>query len=214
MFQNGLLIVVSGPSGSGKSTLLRRLKEKNAGVKLSVSATTRKPRNGEVEGKNYFFKTYKQFESMIEKDELVEWAEYCDNYYGTPKRYVEDCLKSGNDVVLEIEVIGNRNIKKKYPACVSIFVLPPSYAELKRRIKKRGTENKTVIDKRLEKARKEMKHVSDYDYVVVNDDIEKAVDNINSILKAEKMKYKRNNKILNVIGIEEQEEWNKCCTHQ
>ncbi|HOP99698.1 MAG TPA: guanylate kinase [Acetivibrio clariflavus] len=201
MFREGLLVVVSGPSGTGKGTVLSCIRQKESSIKFSVSATTREPRSGEVDGVNYFFKTTEEFEAMIENGELIEWVKYCDNYYGTPKKYVEDTIKSGYDCLLEIEVEGALNIKKIYPDCVSIFILPPSFEELRRRIESRGTEKPEVIEKRMEKALKEMNYVDRYDYVVVNDDIEKAVDSIRYILASEKLKFSRNRDILKTIGI-------------
>ena len=201
MFREGLLVVVSGPSGTGKGTVLSCIRQKENRIKFSVSATTREPRSGEVDGVNYFFKTTEEFEAMIENGELIEWVKYCDNYYGTPKKYVEDTIKSGYDCLLEIEVEGALNIKKIYPDCVSIFILPPSFEELRRRIESRGTEKPEVIEKRMEKALKEMNYVDRYDYVVVNDDIEKAVDSIRYILASEKLKFSRNRDILKTIGI-------------
>ncbi|HPU42225.1 MAG TPA: guanylate kinase [Acetivibrio clariflavus] len=201
MFREGLLVVVSGPSGTGKGTVLSCIRQKESSIKFSVSVTTREPRSGEVDGVNYFFKTTEEFEAMIENGELIEWVKYCDNYYGTPKKYVEDTIKSGYDCLLEIEVEGALNIKKIYPDCVSIFILPPSFEELRRRIESRGTEKPEVIEKRMEKALKEMNYVDRYDYVVVNDDIEKAVDSIRYILASEKLKFSRNRDILKTIGI-------------
>lgn len=201
MFREGLLVVVSGPSGTGKGTLLSSIKQTEKSMKFSVSATTRSPRSGESDGVNYFFKTHEEFESMIKNGELVEWVKYCDNYYGTPKKCIEDTVKAGFDCLLEIEVEGALNIKTIYPDCVSIFILPPSFEELRRRIEDRGTEKPEVIEKRMEKALKEMKYVDKYDYVVVNDRIEEAVNNIRSILVSEKLMLKRNKNILESIRL-------------
>lgn len=202
MFREGLLVVVSGPSGTGKGTLLNNLKEKEKNIRFSVSATTRNPRDGEVDGVNYYFKTHEEFNDMINNNELVEWVKYCDNYYGTPKKCIEDTIKSGYDCLLEIEVEGALNIKKIYPDCISIFILPPSFEELRRRIEGRGTEQQDVIDKRMEKAIKEMGYVDKYDYVVVNDKIEEAVNSVISIIVSEKHRFKRNKNILETIGID------------
>ena len=201
MFREGLLVVVSGPSGTGKGTVLNSIRQQEKNIKFSVSATTREPRSGEVDGVNYFFKTNEEFEAMIKNGELIEWVKYCDNYYGTPKKYIEDTIKSGYDCLLEIEVEGALNIKKIYPDCVSIFILPPSFDELRRRIESRGTEKPEVIGKRMEKALKEINYVDKYDYVVVNDDIEEAVNSIRYILASEKLKFSRNKDILKAIGI-------------
>lgn len=202
MFREGLLVVVSGPSGAGKGTLLNNVKQRENNVRFSVSATTRVPRSGELDGVNYFFKTHEEFDRMIKNNELVEWVKYCDNFYGTPKKYVEEIIKSGSDCLLEIEVEGALNIKAIYPDCITIFILPPSFEELRRRIEGRGTEKPEVIDKRMKKALKEMNFVDRYDYVVVNGEVETAVNSIINILEAEKLKVKRNINILESIGIE------------
>ena len=201
MYRKGLLIVMSAPSGTGKGTLLKLLEKKNKNLRLSVSATTRKPRKGEAEGRDYFFKTADEFRGMIERDELVEWVEYCGNYYGTPKNYEEESLEQGFDVVLEIEVKGAVNIRDKYPESVLIFILPPSIEELARRIKGRGTEDEETIKKRIETAKMEITYIDRYDYVVVNSDIEAAVKDICSVMAAEKLKYGRNTNILKELGI-------------
>lgn len=197
MFREGLLVVLSGPSGAGKGTLLKCLREKNKSIRLSISATTRKPREGEADGQNYFFKTVDEFKAMVESDELVEWVEYCDNYYGTPRKCVETLIKQGYDVILEIEVEGAVNIKNKFPDSVSIFILPPSFDELKKRIEGRGTEKEEVIEKRLERAKEELTFADRYDYIVINDDIEEAANEVNSILTAEKLRSGRSQQILN-----------------
>lgn len=195
--QKGLLVVISGPSGTGKGTVCKMIFEQRDNIKYSVSATTRKPREGEIDGKNYFFVTEKVFLDMLRKDELLEWDKYCDNYYGTPKNYVEQCLNDGVDIVLEITVEGAINIKKKYPECVLIFILPPSYDELRKRIVGRGTEEFEIIEKRLEQAKNEMKFVYKYDYAVINDDLQEAVNDIETILTAERLKPDRNVDVLN-----------------
>ncbi len=205
MNRKGLLVVLSGPSGSGKGTLLKRVREEYENIRFSISATTRSPREGEVDGKNYFFVTAEQFKSMIDNDKLVEWVEYCGNYYGTPRQYVEESTSQGFDILLEIEVEGALNIIKKYPDCVSVFILPPSFEELRRRIEGRGTEKPDVIDRRLERAKNELKFVNHYDYVVINDNLEEAASEIINILSAEKLKFSRNQNILESIGIKSQE---------
>lgn len=201
MFREGLLVVISGPSGAGKGTLVKLIRERNENIRLSVSATTRSPRDGEISGESYFYKTIDEFKEMIKNDELVEWVEYCDNFYGTPRKYIEECTENGLDVILEIEVEGALNIKNKFPDCISVFILPPSFDELKRRIVGRGTEETSVIEKRLLKARKEIEFVNKYDYIIINNDIENAVNEIKSILKTEKLRFSRNMDILNKIGI-------------
>lgn len=201
MFRKGLLVVISGPSGTGKGTVLRLVKESCHNIKFSVSATTRSPRDGEVDGVNYFFKTVPQFEEMIGNNEFAEWVKYCDNYYGTPKKWIMDNLENGFDVILEIEVEGALNIKKQFPDCVTIFMLPPTMEELRHRITSRGTEELSVIDKRMEKARNELNFVDKYDYITINNTVEDSVREINSIILAEKLRYNRNKDIINKIDI-------------
>jgi guanylate kinase len=166
--KSGLLVVVSGPAGVGKGTVVSRARKKNKNIVYSVSATSRKPRPGEKDGTNYYFVSRERFKEMIRKQELVEWVEYCGNFYGTPRAYVEEQLKKGRIVLLEIEVKGASNIKKQYPECVSIFIAPPDLDELKKRITNRGTEPPDVIEERMRRAEKEMEHISEYDYVVIN----------------------------------------------
>ncbi len=192
MLQKGLLVVVSGPSGAGKGTVCQKLLSRRDSVRYSISATTREPRQGEVDGKNYFFVSKSKFLDMLDKDELIEWDKYCDNYYGTPKTYVEACLEDGLDIILEITVEGALEIKQKYPDCVLVFIIPPSFGELRRRIVSRATEGSEVIEKRLEQASNELKHISKYDYVVLNDSVDNAVLNIEKILDAERLKTSRN----------------------
>ncbi|AFM01633.1 MULTISPECIES: guanylate kinase [Desulfitobacterium] len=192
MEQNhGLLIVLSGPSGAGKGTLCQELLRQIPQVKYSVSATTRQPRPGEVDGLHYYFRSREEFQTMIEQDQLLEWAEFCGNYYGTPQFAVEQAIQAGNDVILEIEIQGALQVKKRFPQGVFIFVVPPSMDELSQRIHKRGTESEEVIQKRLQTAARELEYVSEYDYVVVNDEIPLAVDKLKSILLAEKCRVKR-----------------------
>ncbi|NLG88847.1 MAG: guanylate kinase [Clostridiaceae bacterium] len=181
----GLLVVVSGPAGVGKGTVVSRAREKNSDIVYSVSATSRKPRPGEIEGKNYFFVSRERFIEMIRNNELLEWVEYCGNYYGTPRAYVEEQLKKGRIVLLEIEVEGAGNIKKRYPECVSIFIAPPDLDELKKRITNRGTEPSDVIERRMNRAKEEMERMADYDYVIVNDTVENASDRLLEILEIE-----------------------------
>ncbi|HHW47173.1 MAG TPA: guanylate kinase [Clostridiaceae bacterium] len=199
---NGLLVVLSAPSGTGKGTLVKLLREQDENIRLSVSATTREPRKGEIDGCDYFFKTVEEFERMIKNNELIEWVKYCDNYYGTPREFIDSSLCLGYDVLLEIDVEGAANIKKLFPESVLVFILPPSFDELKKRIVGRGTEKPEVIQMRLEQAKKELGYISIYDYVVVNDKIEDAVQKIRSIITAEKLKYNRNKDILAQIGMQ------------
>jgi guanylate kinase len=151
----------------------------------SISATTRSPREGEVDGVNYFFKSVQEFEKMIEEDELIEWAQYVGNYYGTPRRFVEETLAKGQDVVLEIEVQGAMQVKEKYPQGIFIFLVPPSFEELRQRIIHRGTESESVLNLRLEAASDELKQIDQYDYVVINDEVDKACERIRAIVMAE-----------------------------
>ena len=188
---HGLLIVLSGPSGAGKGTLCQELLRKMPAIKYSVSMTTRSSRPGEVEGIHYFFRQKAEFESMINGDELLEWAQFCDNYYGTPRFAVEQAIQAGYDVILEIEIQGALQIKKRFPQGVFTFIVPPSLDVLSERIHKRGTESEEVIQKRLATAIQELEYVSEYDYVVINDEVPVAVDKLKSILVAEKCRVKR-----------------------
>ena len=200
MFHKGLLAIVCGPSGVGKGTILKLVEENNKNIRFSVSATTRKPREGEKEGLNYFYVSMDRFTEMIKNEELVEWAEYCGNYYGTPKKYIEESIQLGFDVILEIEVQGAANIKNKFPECLSVFILPPSFEDLKNRIEGRGTENRETIDKRLHKAIEEVSFIDKFDYVLINEKIECTAKNLNHILSSDRFKFERNRDILAEIG--------------
>ena len=183
----GLKIVLSGPSGSGKGTIVKEL-IRDEQFLLSISATTRAPRQGEEEGVHYFFKTRDDFESMITNNELIEYAEFCGNYYGAPKAFIEESVKNGKDVILEIEVKGAMQIKKIYPEAIFIFVVPPSLVELENRLVGRNTEARDVIEQRLNRAKEELALYNQYDYVVVNDRLVDAIDEIGCIVRAEKLK--------------------------
>jgi len=189
--RKGLLLVVSGPSGAGKGTICKALLNKNDDIKLSVSATTRKPRNGEVHGVNYFFIEKEEFTKMIENGEFLEYAQIYDNFYGTPKSAIIECLEKGQDVILEIEMQGAKQIKEVYPEGVFIFVLPPSLEELKSRIVGRGTETVEEIEKRFSCAFEEINQIVNYDYFIINEDIEKSVNDVEAIISAEKNKVTR-----------------------
>ncbi|QKG85994.1 guanylate kinase [Kroppenstedtia pulmonis] len=193
MKKKGLLIVLSGPSGAGKGTVCSALRRKMNESELiySVSATTRPPRKGEVDGVHYFFKSRDQFEDMIRDGELLEWARYVDNYYGTPRSFVQEQLDNGKDVLLEIEVQGAKQVKKQFPEGVFIFLLPPSRQELRDRILGRGTETESSIKNRMNAASKEFQQVHYYDYIVLNDRVENACNRIRSILTAEHCKKDR-----------------------
>lgn len=183
----GLKIVLSGPSGSGKGTIVREL-VKDEQFLVSISATTRVPRQGEEDGVHYFFKTREMFETMIEANELLEYAEFCGNYYGTPKRFIDESIEQGKDVILEIEVAGAMQVKKIYPDAVFIFVVPPSLTELESRLIGRNTEVKEVINRRLARAKEELEFYKQYDYVVINDRLVEAIDEIKCIVRAEKLR--------------------------
>ncbi|PRO65281.1 guanylate kinase [Alkalicoccus urumqiensis] len=189
--EKGLLIVLSGPSGVGKGTVCGALREKDTQIKYSVSATTRKPREGEVDGINYFFKSHEEFERMIAEGDMLEHAKYVSNYYGTPRKYVEEELEKGHDVILEIEVQGALQVKESFPEGVFIFLMPPSLNELRSRIEGRGTETDDLIDSRMTVAKEEIDMMDKYDYVVENDKVELAVSRIQSIVTAENCRKDR-----------------------
>lgn len=184
MIYKGILIVVSGFSGAGKGTLMKRLVETYDNYALSISMTTRKPREGERDGQEYFFVSREYFEEAITAGGLVEYAGYCDNYYGTPKEYVEKQLLAGKDVVLEIEIQGALKIKEQFPSALLLFVMPPSIGELKKRLECRGTESKANIEKRLKRAKEEAEGIENYEYIVINDDLEQCVKQLHSIIAA------------------------------
>lgn len=184
MQENGILIVLSGFSGAGKGTLVKKLLETYDNYALSVSMTTRQPREGEENGVHYFFTTREQFEREIRKNGLIEYAQYCGNYYGTPRAYVEEQLHQGRNVILEIEIQGALKIKELFPESLLLFVTPPSAAELERRLKGRGTETDEVIAQRLARASEESEGMDAYDYIVVNDNLEVCVEELHRIVEA------------------------------
>lgn len=187
----GLLFVVSAPAGCGKDTILEQLFARTDTAGYSVSATTRAPREGEVDGVHYHFKTRGQFEQMIRDGEVLEYTEYCGNYYGTPRKGVEELTAQGRDVILKIEVEGAMNIKRLFPECCLVFILPPSLAELERRLRKRGTETEEKIIARTEQARREIELAENYDYLIVNGELSEAVDDLLAVLRAEKLRRTR-----------------------
>ncbi|AEV95323.1 guanylate kinase [Pediococcus claussenii] len=192
MAKRGMLIVLSGPSGVGKGTVRKAIfEQKDNDFQYSISMTTRQPRNGEVNGEDYFFVSKSDFEDKIAHGQMLEYAKYVDNYYGTPLQYVNQTLDSGKDVFLEIEVNGARQVREKMPDGVFIFLTPPDLVELKQRIINRGTEDMATIDKRMGKAVDEIKTMRDYDYAVVNDDLVVAVDEIKNIIKGEHLRVTR-----------------------
>ncbi|SKB89943.1 guanylate kinase [Lachnospiraceae bacterium] len=199
MDQKGILVVVSGFAGAGKGTIMKQLVSDYDNYALSVSATSRNPRPGEVDGVNYFFKTREEFEEMISKDELVEYAEYVGNYYGTPRAFVEEKLQEGKNVILEIEIQGAMQIKKKFPEALLVFIMPPSAAELKRRLVGRGTETPEVIDKRMKRAVQESEGIENYDFIVVNDDIKECTKRLNGMIEASRFAPSRQSDFINEV---------------
>ena len=202
MIRQGILIVVSGFSGAGKGTVMKSLIDRYDSYALSVSATTRQPRPGEAEGKAYFFKTRDEFEQMIADGSLIEYAQYVENYYGTPREYVEKQLASGRDVILEIEIQGALRIKEQYPDALLLFVTPPSAEELKRRLTNRGTESAEVIEGRLKRAAEEAEGVEAYDYIVVNDELEACTERLHQLIEAQHSRTSLQKEFLNRIRAE------------
>ena len=189
MQEKGKLIVISGPSGAGKSTVVFKAIEGREDVCFSTSVTTRKPRPGEVDGKEYFFVDPDRFKEMVENDELLEYAEYVANSYGTPRAYVEEKLDAGLNVLLDIEVQGARQIREKKPDAVMIFIVPPSLEELEKRLKGRGTDTERAIEARLIRARQEYQEADFYDYLIINDDADKAAKELSAIILAEHCRF-------------------------
>ena len=189
----GILLVLSGFSGSGKGTVMKEIMKKYSDrYALSISATTRSPRQGETDGVEYFFKTREEFEEMIAKDELIEYAQYVSNYYGTPKAYVQEQLNAGKDVILEIEIQGAIKIKEKYPDTLLLFMTPPRKKKKKKRLIGRGTESMEVIQARLKRAIEEAEGIEKYDYLIINDDLEECVERFHSIVTNEHERVSRN----------------------
>lgn len=199
--KEGMLVVISGFSGVGKGTAVKKLVEKYD-YSLSVSATTREPRPGETDGVDYHFKTVEEFQNLIDYNGFIEWAQYVENYYGTPKKFVEDELAKGRNVILEIEVQGAMHIKEQYPDAVLIFITAPNAETLKERLEGRGTEEAKVIAKRLKRAFEETDDMIHYDYFVVNDDLDTCVEDIHSVIQAEGFKSSRNEDYMNSMKSE------------
>lgn len=189
MSEKGKLLVISGPSGAGKSTVVFKAIEGREDICFSTSVTTRSPRPGEVDGREYFFVDFERFREMVENDELLEHAEYVANRYGTPRAYVEQRMAEGMNVLLDIEVQGARQVRKKMPDAVLIFIAPPSIEELERRLRGRGTDTEAAIEGRLIRASQEFQEADFYDYLIVNDDVEKAAAKLNAIIEAEHCRF-------------------------
>ncbi len=187
----GRLFVISGPSGAGKSTVVSRMLEKAPELFLSVSATTRSMRKGEAEGINYYYKTREEFQQMLKDGEFLEWAQFCENYYGTPKTPVQKKLEEGKNVILEIEIQGAMKVKETFPESTFIFIVPPSMEELVARIRGRGTETEEVIALRMNTAKTELGFAKEYDYIVPNHEVEKTADQILSIIVADRFRRER-----------------------
>ncbi len=191
MSEQGLLVIFSGPSGSGKGTVLRSLLSGRGDITVSISATTRAPRPGERDGVDYFFRTQEDFERMIREEQLLEYARYSGNYYGTPASFIRSQRDQGRHVLLEIEVQGALQVMERCPDAVSVFLVPPSMQELEDRLRGRGTETEDAIRRRLEAAHREISQMGRYQYVVVNDQVEKAAEDLSSILRAETRRFDR-----------------------
>ncbi|WP_026652820.1 guanylate kinase [Butyrivibrio proteoclasticus] len=199
MKRKGIIIVVSGFSGAGKGTIMKALTAKYDDYALSISATTRDPRPGEENGREYFFVSNEEFEKLIKENGLIEHAGYVNHYYGTPRKFVEDKLSQGIDVILEIEIQGALQIKEQYQDAVLLFVMPPSAAELRNRLKGRGTETDEVIAQRLQRARDEAVGIENYDYIVINDNLDRAVEQVHEIIQSAHMAPSRNQEFINTI---------------
>lgn len=202
MNKKGILLVVSGFSGAGKGTLMKELVRRYDNYALSISATTRKPREGEADGREYFFKTVEEFEEMIKQDALIEHACYVGNYYGTPRTYVEQQLELGKDVILEIEIQGALKVKERFPDTLLLFVTPPSARVLKERLVGRGTESMDVIEERLQRAGEEAEGMEQYDYIVVNDDLDECVEYVHHIIQSEHSRASRSAELIQSIRTE------------
>ena len=201
MTSKGILLVLSGFSGAGKGTIVKKLVSEY-GYYISISATTRSPRTGEVDGREYYFKTREEFQDLIDHNGLIEWAEYVGNYYGTPKQFVEEMLAQGKNVILEIEVQGALNVKEQYPEAVLIFIAPPSIPILRERLIGRGTEDRETIEKRLLRAKEEAKDIKEYEYVVINDNLDTCVQQVHQIIVSNQCKVEYQNQFLDTMALE------------
>ena len=199
MDRKGILLVVSGFSGAGKGTIMKELLKRYDNYALSISATTRGPREGEQDGREYFFKTKEEFENMIEQNELIEHACYVDNYYGTPRKYVEEQLNAGKDVILEIEIQGALQIKKRFPDTLLLFLSPPDAETLRQRLIGRGTESMEVIESRLARATEEAEGIENYDYFIINDDLDACVKEVHEIIQGEHSRVTRSMELIDTI---------------
>lgn len=201
MTSKGTLLVLSGFSGAGKGTIVKKLVSEY-GYHISISATTRSPRTGEVDGREYYFKTREEFQDLIDHNGLIEWAEYVGNYYGTPKQFVEEMLAQGKNVILEIEVQGALNVKEQYPEAVLIFIAPPSIPILRERLIGRGTEDRETIEKRLLRAKEEAKDIKEYEYVVINDNLDTCVQQVHQIIVSNQCKVEYQSQFLDTMALE------------
>lgn len=195
MYKKGILTIISGFSGAGKGSLVKLLLKKYK-YSLSISATTRLPREGEINGREYFFLTKKEFEGMIENDDFLEWAEYVENYYGTPKKYVQEQLETGKDIILEIEMQGALQIKKKFPEALLVFITPPTIKELEMRLLERGSETEDTIQKRLMRAKEESIYLNQYDFIIVNDILEEAMEKVHFLVTSQHCKTSWNQQLI------------------
>ena len=202
MERKGILVVVSGFSGSGKGTIMKELLSRYDNYALSISATTRSPREGEQDGREYFFKTREEFEEMIAADALIEYACYVENYYGTPRAYVEEQLALGKDVILEIEIQGALQIKKRFPDTLLLFISPPDARTLEKRLVGRGTESMDVIENRLSRAVEEAEGIESYDYFIINDDLNTCVEQVHRLIQGEHSRVSRSLELINEIRTE------------
>lgn len=207
MKNRGSLIILSAPSGAGKDTIIEEILKRDSNVKMSISATTRAKRDAEIDGKNYFFVSKKEFENMISCDDLIEYAEYCENYYGTPKNPIENWRNQGFDVILKIEVQGAKQVLEKCSDAIGIFILPPSMDVLKKRLVNRGTETEETLSLRLKQAQNEIKCAKLYDYAVINDNLDDCVNDVLNIIKSEKFKISNMKNIINEVLLQ-------CIDHQ